>query len=47
MMFIWRKSNTGLSHLSGNLYIFESDVLIHKPDVIFIDYALNDWSWAR
>jgi len=21
---------------------FESDVLIHKPDVIFIDYALND-----
>jgi lysophospholipase L1-like esterase len=23
---------------------FESDVLIHKPDVIFIDYALNDRS---
>ncbi len=23
---------------------FESDVLIHKPDVIFIDYALNDIS---
>ncbi len=21
---------------------FESDVLIHKPDVVFIDYALND-----
>ena len=21
---------------------FESDVLIHKPDIIFIDYALND-----
>jgi hypothetical protein len=21
---------------------FESDVLIHKPDVLFIDYALND-----
>ncbi len=23
---------------------FESDVLIHKPDVLFIDYALNDRS---
>jgi hypothetical protein len=21
---------------------FESDVLVHKPDVLFIDYALND-----
>lgn len=21
---------------------FESDVLCHKPDILFIDYALND-----
>jgi len=31
----------GENSISGELR-FESDVLIHKPDVIFIDYALND-----
>jgi lysophospholipase L1-like esterase len=33
----------GENSISGELR-FESDVLIHKPDVLFIDYALNDRS---
>jgi acyl-CoA thioesterase I len=33
----------GENSVSGELR-FESDVLIHKPDVLFIDYALNDRS---
>lgn len=33
----------GENSVSGELR-FEPDVLIHKPDVLFIDYALNDRS---
>jgi lysophospholipase L1-like esterase len=35
-------TSIGGEHSESGLKRFEADVLTHKPDVLFIDYALND-----
>ena len=35
-------TSIGGEHSESGLKRFETDVLTHKPDVLFIDYALND-----